>query len=440
MNRLVALGVLVTGIAVVSLATSASAAPRDGPQALVGVDYYNTDCHGGPQLIRDEANPTLELEQLYAMHASGLNSMGLVINYSTDPSHLNDNHGGAVLIQPDGTLGEPYRSRLIRYLSDVRAAGFANVTLRFQPHGPNSPQPWTSGAPYVDDWNPSLYTADLHFIEDVHSLAKQYGPPESHFDILAEGPPSDDDRAQLGSRIDDYISRLYTDYVDAYGNADVFFSAIDKIPAGDDARLAHLIEDLKSTGRPLPQWWGLDIEYTGEVAARNLADAGATLRSYGVSGSLALEETAYESVPVSAAVKSYNATGSPPVVEVEEYPNWGEPNCWSAPYTGDAYLGVLGIPAEALLGRVGASGKPTLTTSDGIPVRALATGRQYTVLVTDASRKAGFRLSGPGLKWHTAARFRGKVTWTIHVAGSGWSYAAVTGRKVRSVAFDTLTP
>ena len=426
-------------IAVTALASSAIAGQRDTPQALVGVDYYNTDCRGGPQLIRDAADPVLERKQLFAMHASGLNSLGLVINYSTDPSHLNDNHGGAVPIQPDGELGEPYRSRLIRYLTDVRDAGFADVTIRFQPHGPNSPQPWTSGG-YVDDWDPSLYAADWHFVQDVHGLAKQYGPPESHFDILAEGPPSDGDRNQLGSRIDDYISRLYTDYVNAFGNADVFFSAIDKIPAGDDSRLVHLIEDLRATGKPLPTWWGLDIEYTGAVAAQNLADAEATLNRYGVVGSLALEETAYEDGAVSAAVKSYNATANHPVVQVEEYPNWGEPSCWSAPYTGDAYLRVLGIPAGPLLGRVDASGRPTFTSSDRIPVHALIAGRQYTVVVTDASRRAGFRLSGFGFKRQTRASFRGTVTWTIKFDGYGWSYAAVSGRRVRSVAVEMLSP
>src|SRR5207244_3307487 len=115
-------------IAAAALATSASGARREAPPALVGVDYYNTDCHGGLQLIRDAADPTLEREQLFAMHASGLNSLGLVINYSTDPNHINDDHGGAVPIEPDGTLGEPYRGRLIRYLEGARSAGFADVT------------------------------------------------------------------------------------------------------------------------------------------------------------------------------------------------------------------------------------------------------------------------------------------------------------------------
>ena len=56
------------------------------------------------------------------------------------------------------------------------------------------------------------------------------------------------------------------------------------------------------------------------------------------------------------------------------------------------------------------------------------------------TRDLSIRLSASGFKRQTRASFRGKVTWTIEVDGYGWSYAAVTKRKVRSVAFDTLAP
>lgn len=423
-------------IVVVALATSATAARRDVSHPLVGADYYNTDCRGGPNLILEAADPTLEREQLFAMHAAGLNSMGLVLNYTTDPNHL-DNHGGAMLIQSDGTLGEPYRTRLIRYLTDVRDAGFTDVTLRFQPHGPNSPQPWTSGG-YIDNWDPSLYTDDWHFIQDVHGLAKQYGPPESHFDILAEGPPSDYIRSQLGSRIDDYIERLYTDYVNAFGNSDVFLSAI----PDDPSYLVNLIQDLKGTGKPLPSWWGLDIAYTGAGAAQELAAAESTLNAYGLSGTFALEETAYEDGPVSTAVKNYNATATHPVTQIEEYPNWGEPDCWSAPYTGDAYLSALRIQTGPLLARVDAKGKPTLTATDRVPVIALLAGRHYTIVVTDASKAAGFRLSAlGGSRLQTTPTFRGTITWSVDVESPHWTYGSFSGKKIlHKVSFDALSP
>jgi len=247
---------------------------------------------------------------------------------------------------------------------------------------------------------------------------------------MAEGPPSGYDRNNVGGfQIDTFIERLYSDYVTKYGSGDVFFTAIEKEP-GDTGRLANLIEDLRSTGQPLPSWWGLDIEYTGPVATQNLADADATLNAYGVSGSLALGETAYESADVAAAVQSHNAASSHPVVQVEEYPNLGTPQCVDAPFTGNAYLAVLGLEPGPLLGRVAANGRATLTTSDGMPVKALKSGT-YTIVVTDVSKTAGFRVSAYDTTRSTSASFRGTVTWTIDVLTNPFTFSSVAGRKIR---------
>jgi len=430
-RRLLLAGVLV------ALAAGGSAHADGPPPALVGGDYYGESCTAPSNVLGDDADPTTERQQLFAMHASGLNSAAYVLGYTSDEAITNDGHGGAILIQPDGTLGQPFRDNLIRYLTDVRQAGFANVTIRFYPYGPNSPADYTTGQE-VKDWDPLLYPDDWRLVQDVHDLVKRYGPAESHFDLMAEGPPSDYDRSQVGDEIDTFIERLYTDYVNAYGSADVFFSAVDKDPAGDDPRLAHLIEDLEATGKPLPQWWGLDIEYTGAVAARNLADADATLRAFGVGGSLSLDETAYESPDVAAAVQGYNAATTHPVVEVEEYPNLGTPQCIDPPFTGNAYMNVLGIPQPGpLLARVDAKGRPTLTTSDGIPVVALKAG-SYAIMVTDASRKAGFKLAGSFVSRHTSAAFRGTVTWTVNLVDSGLDYRATGARGTRPTSFAVL--
>jgi hypothetical protein len=420
-------------------AAGTSARGLDGSQPLVGGDYYQTSCNGGREdLLKGSPDPVLERDQLFAMHASGLNSLRLTINYTSDPSLANGGHGGALVV-PTGALVEPYRSLLVRYLTDARAAGFTDITIAFYPYGPNSPLPWTTGE-YVDDWNPALYAADWRFVQDVRAVTKDYGPAESHFDLMAEGPSSDYDRTQIGTRGDQYVAKLYTDYVNAYGAEDVFFTVIDKIPAGDDSRLSGLIDTLRSTGKPLPHWWGLDIEYTGAVAARNLADADATLRAAGVDGSFALGETAYESGGVAAAVQRFEAATRRQVVQIEEYPNLGEPDCVSAPFTGDAYLKVQSIEPGPLRASVDSAGRPRFTTADGVPVKALKLGT-YTVVVTDRSRRGGFRLSASGYHLQTSKAFRGSVTWKVDLSRGGpgrWTYAS-TGRRRHVVGFDVLS-
>jgi len=147
-------------VAAAVLAATASGARLEAPQALVGGDYYDTACSGGYNLLKSgTVDPTLERQQLEAMHASGLNSLRYTINFTSDASLLDGGHGGAVLVGRDGAMIEPYQTRFIRYLTDTKAAGFTDVTIAFFPYGPNSPQPWTTGA-NIDDWDPSLYAAD----------------------------------------------------------------------------------------------------------------------------------------------------------------------------------------------------------------------------------------------------------------------------------------
>jgi hypothetical protein len=416
--------ILLAGVAVAMLAGTASAARLDTPPALVGADYYGTDCHGGPNFIRDDADPALVRQQLFAMHTLGLNSMAEVLSYTSDAGLIYGGHGGAIPIQPDGTLGEPYRSRLIAYLEDVRDAGFGNLTIRFYPYGPNSPFPWTTGV-RIDDWNPSLFAADWRFVEDVHDLVKQYGPPSVRFDLMAEGPPNDYEQiSDVGFRTDDFIKELYSDYVDKYGNGDVFFSMVD-----DTSSTVHLVQDLRATGRPLPNWWGYDIDAGNDVLT-HLGWEDAKLTALGVGGSVVLEEVAYEDAAAAAGAKAYNATAAHPLVEVEQYPYLGEPNCGSAPYSGDAFLAALGIQIGPLLATVDAKGKAAFTTSDGVPVKALLVGRRYTIVVTDNSSKAGFRLFHFGYVRQTSAGFRGTVTWSFTPTGDRWSFASVVRKKV----------
>jgi hypothetical protein len=407
-------------------------ARADPAPPLLGAGYQGADCSGVTQVVRDRVDPTLVREQLFAMHASGLTSIAVGVNYSVDPGHLFDGHGGAVTVQSDGTLGEPYRSRLIQLLKDAKDAGFTELTMRFQAHGPNSPEPWTSGG-YEDDWNPALYTVDWHLIQDVRALVKQYGPAQTHFDIMAEGPPSDYARTVVGPRIDEFMTRLYTDYEQAYGNGDVFFSAI-----GDDTgRLAHEIQDFLAAGDPMPQWWGLDPEYTVSGITTDLQRADAKLREYGLGGSIVLEETAYESPEIAAAIVAYNSTATHPVVQIEEYPNLGTPQCVASPFTANAYLQTFGVTAAPLQLKLGAKGRASFRLADGTPVVALKAGR-YAISASDSSRTAGVSLTGFEVARRTTARFRGTVTWSVDFEGAGLLYHARGAKGTQPMTFTIL--
>ena len=423
---------------VLAAATAASAHPLDtATTPLLGADYYVTACDApNSDFQKDDPDASLELEQMSAMRTSGLSSLRLTINYTSSSAAAALNTGGGAILVPTGALVEPFRSRIIRYVTDARLAGFTDVTIAFVPYGPNSPSPWSVGWPNVSPfpWDPSLYDADWRFVQDVHAVTKQYGPAQSHFDLYAEGPPADYDPNHDETRT--FIARLYHDYVAAHGADDVFVTSIETIPVpnGDDTRLHGLIRALRATGDPLPHWWGLDIEHRPSYAAQDLAEADLILREEGVSGSIALGENTYNDPAAGQVIAAYNATGTThPVVQVEMYPNLGEPTCVSAPFSAGGYLDALGLTRPLPLhGGVDSHGRATLTTADRAPVYGLEHGT-YTVLVTDSSRKMGFRLASSAWRRRTTAKFVGTQTWTVPVDavhGLAWEYDAV-GRKFR---------
>ena len=141
---------------------------------------------------------------------------------------------------------------------------------------------------------------------------------------------------------------------------------------------------------------------------------------------------------MAAAVQSLNATGGHRVVQVEEYPTLGTPECIPAPFTGRAYLSALGITISPLQASIDARGRPKLATSDGVPVIALKAGA-YAIAVTDNnSRKAGLKLSGFFVSRHTSAAFRGTVTWTVNLAGANLTYRVTGAPRTQRISFTVL--
>ena len=67
---------------------------------------------------------------------------------------------------------------------------------------------------------------------------------------------------------------------------------------------------------------------------------------------------------------------------------------------------------------------------DGRPVRTLPEG-EYTFVVQDRSRTAGFRLRGPGVRRETTVRFIGRATWTLSLAPGRYTFVSPGSRTLR---------
>jgi hypothetical protein len=159
-------------LAVVLAASGSAATSGTRPQPLLGVNYLHyhdtpPNCSGlgiVRQYDRPEIRRLVRL-QLAAMRAAGMRSLRLLVYHTS----AGDEWGLAG--SAGGRLSEPYRTNLVRYLQDVRAAGFLSLTVAFNPWGANDPIGYTQ-TPY----DPSTFEENWRLIRDVRPLVKEFGP------------------------------------------------------------------------------------------------------------------------------------------------------------------------------------------------------------------------------------------------------------------------
>ncbi|HEU5280225.1 MAG TPA: hypothetical protein VFU26_15150 [Gaiellaceae bacterium] len=370
--------------------------------------------------------------QLAAMHAAGLSSLRLMIWHS-----VHDDPFGMVSSQ-SGRLDEPYRTNLVRYLTDVREAGFDSLTVDFAPQGPNDP----IGTP-ENLYEPSLFEQNWSFIKDVRPLVKTYGPTLTRIDLLSEGAPSDywPYKGQMMA----YVTEMYRRYADAFGTDDVVVSAIappdpyaDITQPEGGHRLQNLIDALRASGRDLPAafsvhvstWWGPSAAHT--LYALRQEDA--TLTANGLSQPLIVGETIYNDPELAGAIAEFRRTSSRPILEVQEWPLERGSSCRdfsvAPPFIADAYIEALigGPRLKTLTGGLTPAGKVSLVAPYGSPATALVAGA-YSVVFEDESPMKGLRLVGPGVRLKTGSRFTGSVTWPLELRRGVYWYGS--GRKLR---------
>lgn len=422
-----------------ALAGSSAAYRADAPAPLIGANYShfkNENCSlDDTGIIRHYDVPGVRQRvkaQLLAMRSAGIETLRLLLWHMTDVG----SHRWGVVSSSGGRLSEPERSNLIRYLRDVRSAGYAQLTVSFGPMWTNSP----FGQPqYV--YEPSKLEENWSFIQNVRPLLKLHGPPSTRIDLINEAPPSDYTPPNQQPGLRGYIAELYSRYVKAYGNEDVLISTIAK---GDPSRLEHLVQILLGTGQPLPRWFEIHPSYTAAEALRDLRAADATLAARGLSQPFVIGEEAYDNESVAQAIAEFTRTSTRLVAEVVEWPLSADQPCdnisVSPPYRADGYITVLTgraappptpdplptQPTPTLRASVGPGHTITLRAPSGERVTQLDAGA-YVVVAADRSLRENFHLIGPGIDRQTGRQFRGTVRWRLQIGlaapfGSRYSY------------------
>ena len=423
--------------ALLCLLMLASTAPAGATSApLIGVNYTHVafpNCSlddTGIVLTYDERGVRAEVRrQLAAMRAAGIQTLRLLLWHVTDAATMR----WGVVSSGGGHLAEPYRSNLIHYLGDVRRAGFEQLTLVFAPEGANMPL----GGFY----DSATFDANWEFIRDVRPLLKEYGPASTRVDLINEGAPPAWESPDVLAEAEDYITKMWSNYVDAFGSEDASFSSVGADgPYDTAARMQNLVDALRASGRPLPRWFDVHPPYDHDGMLAVLRAVDAMLTANGLSQPLVIGETAYDDPGVASAIAQFRAESARPILAVMAWPLRAGSQCGvSAPYRADAYIkGLTGAAPPAVLQAIVTRSGLIVRTSYGDPVTALEAGR-YTVRVRDGSAAKDFHLVGPGVNRRTGLAFTGRTSWTVELKRGTCRYRS---DRVRATArsFVVLTP
>jgi hypothetical protein len=429
MGRFAAFGIGVLRVLIVAafglFAFVGSSPARVAAQApLIGADYTHyryPNCglnDGGIVVEYDQPGVRATVRrQLAAMRVAGVQTLRLLLWHITDASGLR----WGIVSSDDGHLGEPYRSNLIHFLSDVRAAGYVQLTLVFAPEGNDAPLPPAPG----NVWDPTRFEINWRFIRDVRPLLKRYGPESTHVDLINEGAPPAWESPDVIAQAEAYITRMWSNYVTAFGGEDASFSSVGADgPYDTAARMQNLIDALRASGKPMPRWFDVHPPYDHDGMLAVLRAVDETLSMNALSQPLVIGETAYDNTSVASAIKEFEATSNRQIVEVMEWPGRaGQPCPPSPPFEANAYVRTLtaAAPPRRLTATLRPQRRLVIRTSYGNPVTALEAGL-YTVTVSDASRSDDFHLAGPGVNKRTGIRSTGRATWTVELRAGTYRY------------------
>lgn len=265
--------------------------------------------------------------QLVRMRKSGVASVRTIIWHMTDPAKQR----WGVVPSAGGKLGEPYRTNLIRYARDLKALGFVRLTVAFSPQWTNNPR--------KDIYDQSKFDENSAFIQDVRPIVKRYGPKQTRLDLLNEGAPSNYFPKPMLARVTNYLRRLWTRYVTAFGRSDVSVSTTPARKTIDQGhRLQNLINIFKSTGLGQPPWFDLHIGYTATEAENALRNSDAVLTQNGLTQPIVVGETAYNHRPIARVIKDLRKEMAHRVEEISPwYLRWTKKCNVDPPYSAGAY-------------------------------------------------------------------------------------------------------
>lgn len=193
------------------------------PAVAGGSDYgwYQLDppCTREPYGVvynYDTATSTIN-SQLQQMYANGQRRLRIPVY------HGRGIHSGTIMDSTGGNLDPRFRTNLANLLAAIKAAGFLEVEVSFNPQGSNDPTKWT-------EFSADYYQENWLLIQNLRPVIAGARIPY-YIDLSNEGIPGPEATALLR-----YSQQLWNDYVSSYGSRDTIgFSII-----ADAARVSQV--------------------------------------------------------------------------------------------------------------------------------------------------------------------------------------------------------
>ena len=204
-----------------------------------------------------------------------------------------------------GKLVEPYRSNLIRFVSDIKTAGFTGLTISFLYRVGRTTLETTKppGA-----WDPTKLDENWKLLEDVHKLAQPFALATMHYDPIQEGAPSIYQPPAVV--VEFYIATMWTRYAPEFGKDDMTVAVIAKGGRADwNDRMENLLLAFRSTGLGYPAYFEVHPTWTSPEAYNDLIAVDNVLRAYGLmTQPLVIGESSYENAAVAGVLRASCAT------------------------------------------------------------------------------------------------------------------------------------
>lgn len=197
--------------------------PPPLPAGLGGSNYltYHLDppCYREPYGVvynYDTATATIN-GQLQQMYNNGQRRLRIPI------FHGRGLNTGSIMDSTGGDLAPRFRANLANLLAAIKATGFGELEISFNPQGGNDPTKWTA-------FSSDLYQENWSLIQNLHPTIAGAGIPY-HIDLSNEGIPPAGFAAFL-----QYSQELWNDYAAMFGGSDTLgFSII-----ADDAHVSQV--------------------------------------------------------------------------------------------------------------------------------------------------------------------------------------------------------